>query len=174
VKTRVGFEEIAVKEWVKHLLEAKPATISIHGRTLKQMYAGEANWEAIGSVSSLIRSAGVIYLGNGDVKNYSEALEKVTQYGVSGVLIGRAAFGNPWVFRRDIKEEDVTTEMRLKVALEHARLHAKLKPPGRFVEVRKHLGWYCKGFDGAKELRVKLIRANTIEELEEVLREVTF
>lgn len=99
VKTRVGYDKVAVDEWIPVLLDEAPAAVSLHGRTLKQMYKGFADWDAIGRAVELARDLPTLILGNGDLKSMSDAVERIRQTGVDGVLLGRGAMGNPWVFR---------------------------------------------------------------------------
>jgi len=174
VKTRTGISDIVTEWWISELISTKPANISLHGRTLKQMYLGEANWEEIGKAAKLCKGTGISFLGNGDVKSMEDAHKKVKDYGVDGVLVGRATFGNPWFFG----DHEPSKEERFKVALEHCqyfeqnylkRHDAKAQIP--FFAMRKHLAWYCKGFDGAKEMRTKLMQTNNSQEVELILEE---
>ena len=98
VKTRLGYDEVIVERWIEHLLLESPAVISLHGRTLQQMYKGEADWAAIGRAAQLIRGSGTLLFGNGDVQSLRELVRRVTETGVDGVLVGRAALGAPWFF----------------------------------------------------------------------------
>ncbi len=166
VKTRVGFDEVITEEWVKHLLEVEPANISMHGRTLKQMYMGEAAWEEIAKGAELCKKTETSYLGNGDIQSMDDALEKIKKYGVDGVLIGRATFGNPWFF----SDKEVTDLEKFEAAIEHAHYLEKEVPEVNFISMRKHLGWYCKGFDGARELRKALMRVQTADDVEATIR----
>ena len=168
VKTRVGYDQITIEEWVKHLLETEPAAISIHGRTLKQMYTGKADWEAIARAATIIHQTGTTVLGNGDIQSIPQAHEYIKKYGVDGVLIGRAAFGNPWVF----KNKEGTVDERLEIAKEHAELHQKIFGESYFMPMRKHLSWYCKGFTGAAEIRQKLMTAKNASDVENILNSV--
>ncbi|MCC7197581.1 tRNA-dihydrouridine synthase [Candidatus Peregrinibacteria bacterium] len=165
VKTRIGYSEITVEEWVKHLLEEEPANICIHGRTLKQMYTGSANWEAIGSAAKIIKQTKTTVMGNGDIHSMPEALEKIKTYGVDGALIGRAAFGNPWL----LKNLTPTIEEKFAVAVEHAELYEKILGADYFVPMRKHLAWYIRGFSNASELRQKLMQAKSSQEVKDIL-----
>lgn len=183
VKTRLGTDRIVIKEWVGHLLESRPSAISIHGRTLKQGYSGSANWEAIAGAVEIAKGSGTLILGNGDLTSLGDAYQKVLETGVDGVLIGRAALGNPWLFRhkkaiwdgvpseagRPNSEPTVPISERLQVALEHARLFEEMRGVSRFAGMRKHLGWYCKGFRGAGELRSKMVQVRNAEQVEALL-----
>jgi nifR3 family TIM-barrel protein len=169
VKTRIGYEKPITKEWISFLTEAKPDFISVHGRTLKQMYIGEANWNEIGIAAEICKKAGIMILGNGDVESMDDALKKIKNYGVDGVLAGRAVMGNPWFFgANEPAKDELGKNARLSVALEHLQYYKNLNY-GPFHDLKKHLGWYLKGFDGVKELRVKLMEASTYEEAENLL-----
>lgn len=167
VKTRVGYDDIVIEEWVKHLLEVEPVNISIHGRTLKQMYSGKADWEAIARAADIIHQTETTVLGNGDVQTITSAHEHIQKYGVDGVLIGRGAFGNPWIFKN--REGNVTE--RFEIAKEHSRIHQKIFGT-YFVPMRKHLSWYCRGFSGAVEVRQQLMKANSADDVENILNSV--
>ncbi len=168
VKTRIGFDQVTIEEWVKHLLEVEPVNISIHGRTLKQMYTGKADWEAIGKAAAIIHQTQTTVLGNGDIQNMAQAHERIQQYGVDGVLIGRAAFGNPWLFN----SKEGSTEERLQVAKEHSQIHQNIFGESFFMPMRKHLSWYCRGFTGAGEVRQKLMQARNATDVENILSSV--
>ncbi len=183
VKTRVGYDKVAVDEWIPVLLGERPAAISLHGRTLKQMYKGFADWDAIGRAVELARDLPTLILGNGDLKSMPDVVERIRQTGVDGVLLGRGAMGNPWVFRdkqwaKDILAGiadpdgaglDVTREERTRVLLEHSRHFESLWGERRFPAMRKHLAWYCKGFRGAAQWRAQMVRARNAEEVARIV-----
>ncbi|PIZ62269.1 hypothetical protein COY16_04800 [Candidatus Roizmanbacteria bacterium CG_4_10_14_0_2_um_filter_39_13] len=168
VKTRIGFDEITTSEWIPHLLEAQPAAITIHGRTLKQMYTGQANWEEIAKAAEMARTTETLILGNGDVHSRNDALNKIQEYGVNGVLIGRASFGNPWIFTG----EEVSNKVRLETALEHCKAFERLTPEGHFLSLRKHLAWYCKSFRNSAHVRDQLMRVQSSADVEKILNSV--
>ena len=99
VKTRLGYDCNIIEEWSACLIQARPEVISIHGRTLSQMYRGRSNWEAITLAAQRIRNHGILTLGNGDIQTLQEATTRIQESGVNGVLIGRGALGNPWIFQ---------------------------------------------------------------------------
>ncbi len=186
VKTRLGYDSIVITDWVQDLLELEPHVISIHGRTLAQHYKGEANWEAIAAAAAIVRQTPTLIFGNGDIANLYQAAQRIRTSSVNGVLIGRATFGNPWIFREREKlkqlldaginptEEDLPVpapmrEERLLMALEHARVHARLKGESHFVELRKHMGWYLGHFRGAKRVRNELVRINSLADVEGII-----
>jgi len=169
IKTRIGFDSQVVVDWIPTLLELKPAVIALHGRTLRQGYGGKADWEVIGQAVKLAKNSKIKILGNGDVDTRAEALEKVKQYGVDGVLIGRASFGNPWIFL----DQEVDVNTRAKIAVEHSQLFEKTfrhKKNYRFLPMRKHLGWYIKGFANASEIRAQLMQVENSQEVKQVLK----
>ena len=134
------------------------------------MYSGKADWEAIGRAAAIIHQTETTVIGNGDVQTLEEAHQKITQYGLDGVLIGRAAFGNPWIF----KNLQATVEQKLEVALEHSKLYEKIlgsaDHPAHFMPMRKHLNWYAKGFPGAAEIRQKLMTCNNSNDVDKILK----
>ena len=149
VKTRLGYDAVVIEDWVSVLLEERPEVISIHGRTLMQMYRGRADWGAIARAAKLIRQTSTLVLGNGDVESLQDLVARVQETKVHGVLIGRGALGNPWIFRA--KEwaraqathrgqspyfpETVPLPERFQVALEHARYFESLGEAGGKIRI---------------------------------------
>ena len=167
IKTRLGVSTITITDWIPHLLEVEPVNITIHGRTLKQLYTGEANWEAIADGARLVKEAGfATVLGNGDIKSLEDAHERSRIYGTDGALIGRSSFGNPWVFTPEVLP---MTDLKA-VALEHARVLQDYFGGRGFIRIRKHLMDYFKGDAEAKALRLQLMRVTNLEEVEELLK----
>lgn len=167
VKTRTGIDEIVTEWWINNLLEEEPANLSLHGRTLKQMYTGQANWEEIAKAGALCKNTPTSFLGNGDVKSMEDAREKTKKYDIDGVLVGRATFGNPWFF----SDHEPSIEDRFNVAIEHADYFENHLMEHAFFAMRKHLAWYCKGFDGAREIRGKLMQTTSTDQVREILEE---
>lgn len=162
VKTRIGYDQIVTHDWISTLLEVEPVIIAVHGRTLKQMYTGLANWDEIGKAAELVRKTNTMIFGNGDIKTRAEALDKIHTYNLNGALIGRASFGNPWVFTG----EQVSFDTKLKTALLHAHTFMQLTPQHHFLSLRKHMAWYLKGVDHATDLRVQLMQAKSVADIE--------
>ena len=183
VKTRLGYDEVVIHEWSECLAEGKPEAISIHGRTLQQMYRGQADWEAIGLAAQQIRKKGILVLGNGDIKSLQEALNAIRIYGVDGVLIGRASLGNPWMFRNidklrqaiqsknpvDLTPDTIDLATRFQMILEHAAYFESRNPKEGFPRMRKHLGWYCSGFPHAAAMRANMVRTSSSHDVERIL-----
>lgn len=164
VKTRIGFDEIVAEEWTKQLLEELPANITMHGRTLRQMYMGKADWEVIAKAALVAKDSGVSFLGNGDVETLEDAKVKIAQYGVDGVLVGRATFGNPWFFTG----YEPNIEERFLALREHCDYFEKLGHLP-FHVIKKHLAWYCKEFSGARELRKNLMQAENSDDVDNII-----
>lgn len=168
VKTRTGYREPQTKEWISHLLEVEPDVICIHARTFAQKYSGLADWSQIKIAADLAKSTKTKIFGNGDIKSRSQALENIKEYNLAGVLIGRAALGNPWIFRGVIP----TTEERFKVLLEHCKKFVEFFPDADLSIMRKHLAWYVKNFPHAAEIRNELMQVNSIEDVKKILSKI--
>lgn len=169
VKTRIGYEDVEVERWVNDLAQERPVAIALHGRTLKQMYAGSADWDAIGRAAELLRGSGILVLGNGDLPDRATAERRAAAYGLDGGLIGRATIGNPWA----LAGVEVDTGARLRAAIEHAELFEQTYQGARpFVAARKHLHGYCRGFEGASELRKSLMVAPSAAECRRLIERI--
>lgn len=185
VKTRLGYNQVVIEEWIPSLLSESPAAITLHGRTLAQGYSREADWEAIARAAEIIRGSGTMILGNGDIRSAATAVRRIRETGVHGVLIGRAAIGNPWFFKTcdSIRtaaraglvppaDPCVSTTEKLAVALEHAEVFERYREKPSFRAVRKHLAAYCSGFPNASGLRRRLVGVESLPELEAILQPV--
>jgi nifR3 family TIM-barrel protein len=170
VKTRIGYNKIQTEEWAGHLLEANPAALTFHLRTRKEQSKVPAHWEEMHKIVKLAKGSGVLILGNGDIETIDEAEGVCEETGCDGVMIGRAIFGNPWVFNRDKKAEDITVDERLDTMLEHCRLYEEVfGEDKKFLVMRKHLMAYASGFPGAKELRISLERVFSADDVIEAV-----
>ncbi|MEY2640922.1 MAG: hypothetical protein RL150_315 [Candidatus Parcubacteria bacterium] len=171
VKTRTGFNRIEDFEpWISFLLEQDIACLTIHWRTRKEMSKVAAHWELAPRAVALRDAIApqTILLGNGDVTSLADAHEKVQTTGIDGVMVGRGIFGNPWFFNSHIdRDTDVTVGERLGVMLAHTKLFLELLPHKNVSVMKKHYKAYVDGFVGAKELRLELMEAATIAEVEE-------
>lgn len=186
VKTRLGYDTVTVEPWVEHLLQEQPAAISLHGRTLQQMYRGAADWAAIGRAAAMAKGTGTLLFGNGDVQSLDEVVRRVHETGVDGVLVGRAVLGTPWFFQgneqarahcrgeggeRALTVPQVSLDRRFAILVDHARQFQTLMGQPQFHRMRKHLGWYCKAFPHAAALRARMFRVSSVEDLESVIAE---
>lgn len=182
VKTRLGWDESTkyIVEVAERLQDVGIKAISIHGRTRKQMYKGEADWTLIGEVKNNPRMHIPVF-GNGDVDTPEKALENKNRYGVDGVMIGRASIGYPWIFN-EIKHFMATgehlvppsLEQRVNAAKRHLEMSIKWKGEKLgVVEMRRHYANYFKGIPHLKEFRIKLVTETAPELLFHTLDEIS-
>ncbi len=170
VKTRIGWMNNELETLLPALLEAEPAVITIHARTRNEMSRVPARWEHIKCAVEIRNEKGsdTLIFGNGDVASVAEALQKVKETGCDGVMIGRAICGNPWLFAKDSPK--VLPKEKLEVLVEHTKLFQELLPHKRFELMKKHYKAYVTGWDGAMELRMKLMDARDATEVAFILR----
>jgi len=164
IKTRTGYKKPQTKEWISNLLEVEPDVICIHARTFAQKYGGLADWTQIGIAAELMENSKTKLFGNGDIKNRVQALERIKEYNLAGVLIGRGALGNPWIFQGKVP----TTKERFEVIIEHCKKFMEFFPSANLSIMRKHLGWYAKDFPHASEVRNELMQVNTIDDVKKI------
>jgi nifR3 family TIM-barrel protein len=166
VKTRIGYDKIILEEWLGHLIEASPSVITLHLRTAKEMSACAAHWEVADRAVEMIRTTDILILGNGDVADLPHARSLAEEYKLDGLMLGRAMFGNPWLFDATRTYNDITVDEKLAAMLEHSRIFDEFfRGKKHFLNIRKHLRAYASGFDGAKELRLKLEQVNSVEDV---------
>jgi tRNA-dihydrouridine synthase B len=179
VKTRSGWNDdsrdpvgIALR-----MQDAGATAFTLHARTRTQMFSGKANWDEIARV---VEALEIPVIGNGDIQTAEDVVRMVEHTGCAGVMIGRGAFGNPWLFRdarallsgEPLPEAPGASE-RFAVALDHARLALRLQGDTRktVVEFRKHFGWYTKGLHHASDLRARLFQVESMLEAESIFGE---
>lgn len=183
VKTRLGWDENSkiIPELALRLQDVGIAALTIHGRTRSQLYKGEADWTLIGQIknNSAIK---IPIIGNGDITTAQGAKEAFDRYGVDGIMIGRATYGRPWIFR-EIKHylstgelmPELTVNEKVDLACRHLLKSVEVKGERVGVlEMRRHLSSYFKALPNFKELRMKLVTENDHREvlvLLEVVRE---
>ena len=182
VKTRLGWDDNSIKivEVAKRLQDVGIQALTIHGRTRKQMYKGEANWDYIAQVKNDPNITIPIF-GNGDINSPEKAKEYKEKYGVDGIMIGRAAIGNPWVFNQikhflkegkflnkpDIKE-------RINVVKKHLEFSIKWKGEKLgLIEMRRHYTNYFRAIENFKEYRMKLILSESLDYSLDVLNDIS-
>ena len=172
VKTRIGYNKNEIETWLPELLAEKPAVITIHGRTRKEMSEVAAHWDVIGRAVQIAKGSGVLIVGNGDVQSLEDGLQKAKSSGVDGVMVGRGIFGNPWFFNKEIDIKDIPLAERFAVMIEHAKLFEKELTGIKGLHImKKHYKAYVSGFDGARELRAKLMETENISEVEKIIEE---
>ena len=172
VKTRIGYSKNQINEWIPFLLSEDLDALIIHARTRKEMSLVPARWEHVKEVVEIRNKMGVKtkIIGNGDVRDLKHGYELAKKTGCDGVMIGRAVFGNPWIFSR--REKIPNTEQKLRAMLEHTKLYEKLLGKVKnFANMKKHYKAYVNGFIGAKELRVKLMETHSYKEVEKIVKE---
>jgi len=181
VKTRLGWDsgDQPIVSLAEHLQDLGVAAISIHGRTAVQLYGGKADWTLIGKVKENPRMQIPVF-GNGDITNALVAKQRLDQTGVEGLMVGRAATGNPWIFR-EIKSYLSTGYIppqpelpeRLIILREHFEKSLVYKGERRtLLEFRKFYSGYFRGIPDMKPFRIRLVKVTTIEEIDRILEEI--
>lgn len=167
VKTRLGYNTDELDTWLPHVLSTKPAVVTLHARTRKEMSLVPARWERVKAAVEIRNSVApeVLLFGNGDVQSVADAREKVSETGADGAMLGRAIFGNPWLFA----ETKPSREEKLRVMVEHTKLYEELLPEKSFAIMKKHYKAYVNGFEGAAELRAALMNAPDAEAVEAIV-----
>ncbi|NLX40419.1 MAG: tRNA dihydrouridine synthase DusB [Bacteroidales bacterium] len=178
VKTRLGWDADSkiIVELAERLQDIGIAALTIHGRTRSQLYKGEADWTLIGEVKRNPRMH-IPIIGNGDITTPEEAAQAFERYGVDGIMIGRASFGRPWIFKEirhflDTGEKLPPISIAEKVELAKRHLAKSIEVKGNKVgilEMRRHLSSYFKGLENFKETRLKLVTSNDPEEIVSIL-----
>lgn len=176
VKIRKGFTEGSVNavEIAKIIEASGAAAIAVHGRTREQYYAGKADWDIIRQVKEAVS---IPVIGNGDVNSPESAKRLIEETGCDGIMIGRAARGNPWIFGRinwfletGVKEEEPGVQEVKEMILKHARLQIEYK--GEYTgmrEMRKHVAWYTAGMPHSASVRRQVNEVETYEQLEKLV-----
>ena len=202
VKTRIGYNKNELETWLPALLEVGPAVVTIHARTRKEMSKVPARWEHVKRAVEIrneffdaqdakngtdTKTSGdrTLIFGNGDAVSIADSYQKGIETGCDGIMLGRAIFGNPWLFKNLDEQREVeivdgvpksvgahepSIEEKLRVMVEHTKeFEAKLGDIKNFAIMKKHYKAYVNGFDGAKEFRLELMEkahdAKAVEEL---------
>lgn len=171
VKIRKGFDDNQVNavEIAKIAEDCGIAAIAVHGRTREQYYSGHADWDIIRQVKEAVS---IPVIGNGDVKDFASATALVEQTGCDGIMIGRAAQGNPWIFSEILYQRNRPSGQEiLDTIIRHGKLQLEYK--GEYIgirEMRKHVSWYTTGLPNSAKLRQHINEMETFEQLNEALR----
>lgn len=181
VKTRLGWDENSIKivEVAKRLQDVGIKALTIHGRTRKQMYKGEANWEYIAKVKNDPQIQIPIF-GNGDIDSPEKALEYKKRYNVDGIMIGRASIGYPWIFNeiknfinKNKKIKKPSLHERIETVKRHLDFSIEWKGETLgLIEMRRHYTNYFRGIENFKKFRMKLIESTSYEESLETLNNI--
>lgn len=167
VKTRLGYNKDELETWLPKLLVENPVAVTIHARTRKEMSLVPARWDRVKravEIRNELRSKTLI-VGNGDVTDLSDARKKAEETGCDGVMLGRAIYGNPWLYR-DLHDGPprsiIRPKEKIQALIEHVRLFdSLLGDTVNFATMKKHFKAYISGWDGAKELRTQLMEVST-------------
>ncbi|HUW93224.1 MAG TPA: tRNA dihydrouridine synthase DusB [Bacteroidales bacterium] len=181
VKTRLGWDETSktIVELAERLQDTGIAGLTIHGRTRAQMYRGEADWTLIGEVKNNPRMK-IPVIGNGDVNGPLRAKDMFDRYGVDGIMIGRATFGKPWIFREirhylDTGEllPEPTVEEKADLALLHLDKSLEHKEgKSAILEMRRHFSNYFKSLPNFRETRLRLLTTLDVDEIKKIIEEI--
>ncbi|HRH26298.1 MAG TPA: tRNA-dihydrouridine synthase [Candidatus Paceibacterota bacterium] len=172
VKTRVGYNSVTLDEWLPEILKESPAAVTIHARTRKEMSKVPANWDLVRQAVQIRDHLGssALILGNGDVTDIADAREKAERTGADGIMLGRAIFGNPWLFNETHPKSAIPLKEQLEALREHVQLFDEILGGTKsFAIMKKHFKAYVEGFDGAKEIREALMNASNPQEVTSLL-----
>lgn len=172
VKTRIGFSQPAIEEWIGFILRQNLAALTVHLRTVAEMSKVPAHWEMMPEIMKLRAEIApeTLIIGNGDILSLEEIQEKYEAFGCEGFMVGRGIFANPWAFNKEVQMADKTVAERIALYLHHIELFDK-EWQGRhnFALLKKFAKTYISNFPEASELRVKLMEAKKIEDLRNTL-----
>ena len=171
VKTRIGYHQETIDEWLSELLSMDLPALTVHLRTRKEMSKVPARWELMPRIVALRDriAPSTRIIGNGDIKDLADAKQKIADSGCDGAMIGRGIFGNPWVFAGR-SFEDTAPEERLAALAAFADAFEQMRPAKSFHLVRKHVKAFATGFDGAADLRAALMQTESAEDLRAALQ----
>ena len=194
VKTRIGYNKNEIETWIPELLKEDLAALTMHLRTRKEMSNVPAHWNLMKRIVEIRNELKkkTLILGNGDVVDIDDARRKCKETGCDGIMLGRAIFGNPWLFAgcqgcqgrsltqdfmsrfmsRTVldNEAGVSLKEKLRVMLEHTKLFEKMLGKYKnFAIMKKHFKAYINGFDGAKEIRMKLMEAKNAKQVKDIV-----
>jgi len=170
IKTRIGYNKQEIDTWIPAVLKTQPDALTVHLRTRKEMSNVPAHWELMPRIVALRDqlSPDTLIIGNGDVADLEDARVKINESGVDGVMLGRAIFGNPWLFTG---RTEVSLSERLHALITLAQYFEDMRPSKSFHILKKHIKVFVTGFDGAGELRAQLMRAESAQQIQVIIAE---
>jgi nifR3 family TIM-barrel protein len=181
VKTRLGYNKDELEEWLPKLLGENLAVITVHARTRKEMSLVPARWERVARAveirdevqADLPTEERTLIFGNGDVTTVEDGLQKCRDTNADGSMVGRGIFGNPWFFvdLENFNTKEINITDKLNALVEHSELFAENLGHKNFAVMKKHFKAYVEGFDGAKELRTKLMEAEAVGDVRKVVED---
>ena len=176
IKIRLGYDHdhLNAVEFARMAENAGISSVTVHGRTREQQYGGEADWEMIAEVKNSVK---IPVIGNGDIFTAAQAVQKQAAAQTDGVMIGRGAMGNPWIFaeiravQNGADTPHVTAEQKERMIVRHYRMMLESRPePVAVREMRKHIGWYIRGMRGAGRFRDEINRCGSSQDALELIR----
>ena len=182
VKTRIGFSKEEIDKWIGELLKEDISALTIHLRTTKELSLVPAHWDLMKRIIEWRNKINpeILIIGNGDIVDIDDAKKKCEDFGCDGVMIGRGVFGNPWFFSScqgpSLTKDSMSKTVfdKLKILVEHTQIFDKelSKPKFKsFAVMKKHFKAYVHGFEGAKELRVKLMETENVKQVEKIVND---
>ena len=172
VKTRIGFNTDTLEDWIPELLSLELSALTVHARTRKDMSFVPARWERVARTVELRDKYApkTFIIGNGDVASREDGNMKAKETGADGIMIGRAVFGNPWLFGGR-ETADISPKEKIETLLEHTKLYKEIHGDKNFAIMKKHYSAYVRGWDHAKEFRIRLMEAENYDEVERMIDE---
>lgn len=194
VKTRIGYNKDEIDTWIREILREDIAALTVHLRTRKEMSNAPAHWDLMKDIVKMRDeiNPNILIIGNGDVRDLDDAKQKIIETGCDGVMLGRAIFGNPWLFNKNKINSKFSRVlgsprparpdhskilidsifMKLGIVIEHTKLFEKMLGKHKnFAVMKKHFKAYVNGFDGAKELRVKLMETENASQVQKIIND---
>ncbi len=169
VKTRTQSGSVGILSFIENISDLDVSTIMVHGRTFKQGFSGEVDFETIKRAKENFKG---IVLANGGINSKNDATEILSKTNADGIGLARGILGRPWLFE-EIKKDKIIEKSKkevFEIALKQARIMYKIKGNFAIAELRKHLSWYMHGLDGASELRTRAVSVKTMSDVEKLLR----
>ncbi|MDA3840183.1 MAG: tRNA-dihydrouridine synthase [Patescibacteria group bacterium] len=169
VKTRTKSGDVDVISFVENINYLNVSAIMVHGRTFRQGFSGEIDFDSIKKVREIFRGK---VIANGGISNRKDAKEILIKTGADGIGLARGIMGRPWLFEEIKKDRDIlkTKAEIFEVALYHSKIMHSIAGDRAIPELRKHLSWYMHGLEGASELRLRAVRVETMNDIESLLR----